>query len=94
MPPYASVFGYVFEVGGITYSGIFAILTNEEQAKRLQNSLADSVIRIRYNPADPDNSVLEDIHDPQFEGLTGMQDPLWLDEDQDPDVEMSGLSNR
>jgi hypothetical protein len=74
----ASFFGYAFMIQGVRYAGLFAIITNEEHGHRLQASLADGSILVRYDPSDANTSFIADAYDPRFEGLVATQDPEWL----------------
>jgi len=76
---FGSFFGYGFVLSGARYTGLFALIGNEEHAAALQNKLDGENILVRYNPSNPNVSFLADIHDSRFEGLTATQNPQWLD---------------
>ena len=76
---FGSFFGYGFVLNGARYSGLFALIANEEHAAALQNKLARENILVRYKPSNPNVSFLADIYDFRFEGLTATQNPQWLD---------------
>jgi hypothetical protein len=75
---FGSFFGYGFEIQGIRYVGSFVLIGNEEHAQALQKNLAGLVMKVRYNPTDPNVSVIVDPYDSRFEGLAGRQNPDWL----------------
>ena len=69
-----------FTIQDVRYAGLFAIIANEEHAHKLQNNLADGLVLIRYDPADPNTSLIVAAYDPRFEGLVATQNPEWLDQ--------------
>jgi len=75
---YGSFFGYAFAVQGVPYTGLFLIVGDQEQASALQNALAGMPLSVRYDPSDPNVSVVADLYDPRFRGLNATQDPEWL----------------
>lgn len=72
---HCSFFGYRFIVQGVNYIGRFAVLAKEVRAGELQTKLTGRSIDIRYNPSDPNVSVVAELHDPLFDGLSATQNP-------------------
>jgi len=60
--------------------GFFALYGNEARVVKLPESLAGTLIPIRYDPSAPDLSCLVDFNDSRFEGLTVTQLSEWLDQ--------------
>ena len=77
---HAAFIGYAYIVGGVRYANYFVLIGDSEHVQRLQDNLAGSNLKIRYNPADPNISFLEDYYDPCFEGLTARQSPEWMNQ--------------
>jgi Protein of unknown function (DUF3592) len=75
---YGSFFGYAFTVQGISYTGLFVIIGDEEEVSPLQNSPAGMFLLVRYDPSDPSVSFVADLHDPRFRGHSASQDLDWL----------------
>lgn len=73
-----SFLGYAYVVQGVRYVGLFAILAKEEQARELQKNLTGQSIEIRYKSSDPNLSVVGDLHDSRFGGLSATQNSVWL----------------
>ena len=76
-----SQFGYSFLVDGRRYGGVFAFITdNRHHANELQRQLDGRTVPVRYNPGNPDDSVLASPATITTDGLEATQDPAWLDE--------------
>ncbi len=76
----AAFIGYAYIVGGVRYANYFVLIGDSEHVQRLQDNLAGSQLKIRYNPADPNISFLDDYYDARFEGLSARQSPEWMDQ--------------
>jgi hypothetical protein len=74
---YRSILGYTFSANGSPrYSGLFALRAeHEDTAHMLQKQAASTKVKVRYNPENPDISVLEDD---QILGRKITQNPHWL----------------
>ena len=73
---YRSIFGYVFPANGSRYAGFFAVEgNNEEEAYALQKQAAGTGVTVRYDPENPDVSILEDG---TILGRRVMQNPHWV----------------
>jgi len=82
-----SQFGYSFQANGQRYGGIFAFITdNLHHANELQRQLDGRTIPVRYNPRNPDDSVLASPATITADGLEATQDPRWLDEARSLDL--------
>src|SRR5262249_59727041 len=82
-----SQFGYSFGADGRRYGGIFAFITdNLHHASELQQQLDGRTVPIRYNPRNPDESVLASPASITTDGLEATQDPRWLDEARSLDL--------
>jgi hypothetical protein len=76
---HAAFFAYAFAVQGVEYIGTFLASWNgEEGAEELAKSLLDAKIAIRYKPADPTISVIDNFDDLRFRGGIASQNPDWL----------------
>ncbi len=73
----ASFVGYAFDVNGSTYTGLFALYGSGEDVERVNKSLR-GLICVRYNPANPGISYLNDLNDLRFGPLTPTQNPQHL----------------
>ncbi len=72
--------GYVFKVQGERYGGYFVLVGSEGTLQKILENLAGAPLQIRYNPSDPNISLLIDYKDLRFEGLKTSQDPEWLNQ--------------
>ena len=73
---YRSIFGYVFPANGSRYAGFFAVeANNEEEADALQKEATGTGVTVRYDPENPDVSILEDG---TILGRRVTQNPHWL----------------
>ena len=71
-----SVFGYAFPANGSRYAGFFGLeAVNEEMAETLQKEVPGTQVSVRYNPDNPDESVVEDEY---IRGRKLTQNPHWL----------------
>jgi hypothetical protein len=76
----ACFMGYVFKVQGERYGAYFVLVGNKDTLQKIHESLAGEPLQIRYNPSDPNVSLLVDYKDLRFEGLKASQDPDWLNQ--------------
>ena len=76
----ATFMGYAYLVQGVRYAGFFALYGDDSKVRRLHDGLAGGAIQIRYNPSDPNVSLLVDYTDQRFDGLAATQNPEWLDQ--------------
>jgi hypothetical protein len=76
----ASFIGYAFKVQGERYAGYFVLLGQESTLQILNQKLTGALLQVRYDPSDPNVSLLLDYKDFRFEGLTASQDPDWLNQ--------------
>ena len=73
---YLSVFAYAFPANGSRYAGFFGLeAMNEETAETLQKEVPGTQVSVRYNPDDPDESIVEDEY---IRGQKLTQNPHWL----------------
>jgi len=73
---FKSVFGYAFAANGSTYAGFFALPTqNPDEADALQKHATGTAVMVRYNPQNPDVSILEER---TILGRRVTQNPHWL----------------
>lgn len=73
---YRSIFGYALPANGSRYAGFFALEANNEQdADALQKQLPGTTVMLRYNPGNPDISILQDE---RVAGRKLTQSPHWL----------------
>jgi hypothetical protein len=73
---YRCVLGYAFRANDSRYAGFFVIWAqDEENAQRLQKAAAEMKIRIRFNPQNPDVSLVDDE---RLMGREITQNPHWL----------------
>jgi hypothetical protein len=70
--------GYAYVLDGKRYAGFFVIYGNDLKVSKLHADLAGHTVRIRYNPSDPNTSLLENFSDSRFGGLTATQNAEWL----------------
>lgn len=70
--------GYVYKVGEIRHKGSFAIAGDSGQVAHLIESLPGKIVKVRYDPARPEASMLDDPHDAVFGGLLVSQQPEHL----------------
>lgn len=75
----ANFVGYSYTIEGVRRAGFFALIGNETQMKSVESSLVGASMQIRYNPSDPDVSLLADYQDPRFGGMKATQSPEMLD---------------
>jgi hypothetical protein len=85
----ACFIGYTFKVQEERYAGYFVLVGNEEALEKLNKNLSGGSLQIRYDPSDPNVSLLLDYHDFLFAGLTASQDPAWLS--QAPSFDLQDL---
>lgn len=76
----ACFIGYAFKVQGERYGAYFVLVGNKDTLQKIRESLAGTPLQIRYNPSDPNVSLLVDYKDSRFEGLKASQDPDWLNQ--------------
>jgi hypothetical protein len=76
----ACFMGYAFKVQGERYGAYFVVVGNKDALQKIHESLAGAPLQIRYNPSDPNVSLLADYKDFRFEGLKASQDPDWLNQ--------------
>jgi hypothetical protein len=79
------VFGAGFALGAIRILWIVPRLGSH--ARKLSDDLPGGTIQIRYNPADPNVSYLVDCNDSRFEGLAATQNPEWLGQSPEFDLQ-------
>jgi len=73
---FRSIFGYVFPANGSRYAGFFAVEANtEDEAGALQKEATGTGVTVRYDPENPDVSILEDG---TILGRRLTQNPHWL----------------
>ena len=73
---YRSIFGYAFPANRSRYAGFVALeAKNEEDADVLQKQLPGTSVMVRYNPNNPDISILEEE---RIVGRMLTQNPHWL----------------
>jgi len=73
---YRSIFGYAFPANGSRYAGFFALeAENEATAIEWQKGLPGTAVTIRYDPRNPDVSVLANV---EILGRRVIQNPHWL----------------
>lgn len=70
--------GYAFTLDGVRRSGIFALCGDEPSARRMLDTLPGAPIKVRYNPENPDISLLAETYDPRFGMLSATQNPEYL----------------
>jgi len=70
--------GYAFRVNDSTYTGLFALYGSRDDVERVRKSFSDGSIRVRYNPANPSISYLNELNDPRFGRLARTQNPQHL----------------
>lgn len=83
--------GYVFRVGGSTYTGLFALYGRSEDVDRFCGSFTGGSVLVRYNPASPEISYLNELNDPRFGPLTSTQNPQHLA--QAPSFDLQDVMN-
>jgi len=75
--PFRSLLGYAYKVNGRPYWGLFALVAEDrETAEKLQKQAEGSPVTVRYNPKNPEVSILGDR---ELLGRRVVQDPMWLD---------------
>lgn len=73
---YRCVLGYAFRANESRYAGFFVIeAKNEETAQMLQKQGREVSVTVRYNPLNPDVSILDDV---QILGRRIIQNPHWF----------------
>jgi len=70
--------GYTFQVNGSPFIGLFALYGWGDDVARVSKNFSGGSIRVRYDPANPANSYLNDLNDPRFGRLTPTQNPQHL----------------
>ena len=58
--------GYAFQLNGSTYTGLFALYGRRDDVESVRKNFSSGLIRVRYNPADPSISYLNELNDPRF----------------------------
>jgi hypothetical protein len=73
---YRSIFGYAFPANGSRYAGFVALQAIDEQdADTLQKKLPGTSVMVRFDPENPDVSILEEE---RIVGRRLTQNPHWL----------------
>jgi hypothetical protein len=70
--------GYTFQVNGSTFSGLFALYGWRDDVERVSKNFSGGSIRVRYDPANPAISYVNNLSDPRFDRLTPTQNPQHL----------------
>lgn len=70
--------GYAFRLNGTTYTGLFALYGNRDDVERVRKNFSGGSIRVRYNPANPSVSCLNELNDSRFGRLAPTQNPQHL----------------
>jgi len=70
--------GYTFRVNGSTYTGVFALYGSGDGVELAHKKFSSGLIRVRYDPANPCTSYLNELNDPRFGSLTPTQNPQHL----------------
>jgi hypothetical protein len=70
--------GYTFLVDGSTYTGLFALYGSSDDVERVDKNFFSGSIRVRYDPANPGISYLDELNDPRFGRLAPTQNPQHL----------------
>jgi hypothetical protein len=70
--------GYAFQVNGSNYTGLFALYGSSEDVDRVHKDYSSGSIRVRYDPANPGISYLDDLNNPRFGRLAPTQNPQHL----------------
>jgi len=76
----ACFIGYAFKVEGVRYAGYFVLAGKEDILQKVSKDLAGSSLQVRYDPSNPNTSLLVDCKDFRFAGLRASQDPYWLNQ--------------
>jgi len=79
--------GYAYQVDGERYAGIFALRGSESDLPGLSQRLTGATLQIKYDPRDPNNSYVSNIYAPLFEGRTATQNPEWLNQSPQFDLQ-------
>ena len=74
----ACFIGYIFCVNGSTDTGLFALYGSSDDVERVHKNFSSGSIRIRYKPANPGISCLNELNNPRFERLVPTQNPQHL----------------
>lgn len=73
---YRCVLGYAFRANESRYAGFFVVeAQDEETAQTLQKQAKGTSVTVRYNPLDPDVSLLDDE---RILGRRITQNPHWI----------------
>jgi len=73
---YRSIFAYTFQANGSRYAGFFAVEADREgDALAMQRELRGMGVTVRFDPDNPDISILEDR---RILGRRLTQNPHWL----------------
>jgi hypothetical protein len=73
---YRSVFGYAFKARESRFAGFFTLgAEDEESAHMLQKKAVGATVTVRYNPENPDGSLIEEE---RISGRQITQNPHWL----------------
>ena len=74
---FRSMFGYAYQVNGRKYWGSFVVVAEDMQsAAELQKRIDGHAVTVRYNPKNPEISLVEDK---EVEGRRVIQDPMYFD---------------
>lgn len=76
----ACFIGYAFKVEGVRYGAYFVLVGKEDILQKVSKDLAGSSVQVRYDPSNPNTSLLVDYKDFRFAGLSASQDPDWLNQ--------------
>ncbi len=79
--------GYGFKVQEERFGGYFVLTGKEDSLEELRKNLRGISLQVRYDPSDPNISLLSDYRDTRFAGLKASQDPRWLNQAPPPDLE-------
>jgi hypothetical protein len=78
-------FDYNFELDGIRHFGSFVILCGtRERAEEIVPKLKHLNLPVRYDPKDPDTSLLVDYYDLRFGGEVAIQNPECMNQAPTP----------
>ncbi len=86
---------YGFEFNGNRYGGVFVLYGANVAMNSASHSLVGVHIAVRYDPANPNISLLANPADTNFFGLTSSQFPMWLQSAPTPSIfEIPGAPNK
>jgi Protein of unknown function (DUF3592) len=73
---YRSLLGYVYNVDGCRYAGLFVLIASDlETAEKLQKENEGKAVIVQYDPRQPQNSFLQEK---ELMGRQVIQNPLWI----------------